>query len=87
MALENVPKHLELDEVALQAYMISTIPDFRDAKDNLAVKKFAHGQSNPTYLLSLNGLKVVMRKKPPGKLLRGAHAVEREFTIQHALYR
>jgi aminoglycoside phosphotransferase (APT) family kinase protein len=67
--------------------MIATIPDFRDAKDTLQVKKFSHGQSNPTYLLTLNSMKVVMRKKPPGKLLRAAHAVDREYQIQHALWR
>jgi aminoglycoside phosphotransferase (APT) family kinase protein len=54
MSLESVPKHLMLNEQALQAYMIQTIPDFRNATDTLQVKKFSHGQSNPTYLLTLN---------------------------------
>jgi aminoglycoside phosphotransferase (APT) family kinase protein len=53
MSVEKVPEHLKLDEAALQAYMIKVIPDFRDAKDKLVIKKFSHGQSNPTYLLKL----------------------------------
>ena len=52
----------------------------------LEVKQFGHGQSNPTYLLSLGGSKqLVLRKQPPGKLLRGAHAIDREFTAMSAL--
>jgi acyl-CoA dehydrogenase len=47
--------------------------------------QFGHGQSNPTYLLhvELNGVekRFVLRKKPPGKLLQSAHAVEREYEV------
>merc|ERR1712243_453307 len=53
----------------------------------LKVKQFQHGQSNPTYLIQLQGHKYVLRKKPPGKLLPGAHAIEREYRIMEALGR
>lgn len=47
--------------------------------------QFGHGQSNPTFLLDVNSGSskkwYVMRKKPPGKLLESAHAVEREFQV------
>ena len=43
---------------------------------------FSSGQSNPTFCLSKNGKKFVLRKKPPGKLLRGAHQV----CVVHTLY-
>ena len=43
---------------------------------------FSSGQSNPTFCLSKNGKKFVLRKKPPGKLLRGAHQV----CLVHTLY-
>ncbi|KAL6526504.1 hypothetical protein OROGR_015594 [Orobanche gracilis] len=50
---------------------------------------FGHGQSNPTFLLEVHSGSLkkhyVMRKKPPGKLLESAHAVEREFQVLHAL--
>ena len=47
--------------------------------------KFAMGQSNPTYLLSNSLGAYVLRRKPPGTLLKSAHAVEREFRVQQAL--
>lgn len=49
--------------------------------------QFGYGQSNPTYLLTAkDGLKAVLRKKPPGKLLsKTAHQVDREYRIIHAL--
>ena len=59
-----------------------------DASDDIAqVRQFSHGQSNPTYILeSSAGARLVLRKQPPGKLLRGAHAVDREFTVIQALH-
>jgi len=50
------------------------------------VRKFDVGQSNPTYLLTTDGGRCVLRAKPPGKLLKSAHAIEREFRILEALY-
>ena len=49
--------------------------------------QFSFGQSNPTYqLTAANGMRYVLRKKPPGKLLsKTAHQVEREYRIIHAL--
>ncbi|XP_056392197.1 acyl-CoA dehydrogenase family member 10 isoform X2 [Hyla sarda] len=51
----------------------------------LSVRQFSHGQSNPTYYVLFNGRQLVLRKKPPGKLLPAAHAVEREYRILKAL--
>ncbi|KAG8597771.1 hypothetical protein GDO81_002385 [Engystomops pustulosus] len=52
---------------------------------SLFVRQFSHGQSNPTYYVRFNGKQLVLRKKPPGKLLPAAHAVEREYRILKAL--
>ncbi len=52
----------------------------------LSVKQFRGGQSNPTYLLDTPDARYVMRRKPPGKLLKSAHAVDREFRVISALY-
>lgn len=52
----------------------------------LTAEKFSGGQSNPTYLLTTPLKKYVLRRKPPGKLLPGAHAVDREHTILTALF-
>eukprot|EP00897_Mesotaenium_endlicherianum_P002862 jgi/Mesen1/2603/ME000166S01727 len=46
---------------------------------------FGHGQSNPTFLLEAGKAQYVLRKKPPGKLLKSAHAIEREFQVLAAL--
>lgn len=48
--------------------------------------KFSGGQSNPTYLLEGADRKLVLRRKPPGVLLKSAHAVEREYRVQRALF-
>ncbi|KIC42733.1 aminoglycoside phosphotransferase [Ruegeria sp. ANG-R] len=51
----------------------------------LEATKFAVGQSNPTYLLRTPAQTFVLRRKPPGNLLKSAHAVDREFRVQGAL--
>jgi aminoglycoside phosphotransferase (APT) family kinase protein len=52
----------------------------------LEVRQFKGGQSNPTYQLVTPAKKYVLRRKPPGKLLPSAHAVDREFKLLSALY-
>jgi aminoglycoside phosphotransferase (APT) family kinase protein len=53
----------------------------------LEVAQFKGGQSNPTYLLTAGYQRFVLRRKPPGKLLPSAHAVDREFRVIKALER
>src|SRR6266850_1923241 len=51
------------------------------------IEQFKGGQSNPTYRLSAStGKKYVLRRKPPGKLLPSAHAVDREYRVIAALH-
>jgi aminoglycoside phosphotransferase (APT) family kinase protein len=50
-----------------------------------AARKFPTGQSNPTYLIETPSARYVLRRKPPGKLLKSAHAVDREFRVLRAL--
>jgi len=53
-----------------------------------AIEQFKGGQSNPTYRLSAaDGRKYVLRRKPPGKLLPSAHAVDREYRVISALHK
>jgi len=49
-------------------------------------EKTASGQSNPTYIISTPSRKFVLRRKPAGRLLKSAHAVDREFRVLTALY-
>lgn len=70
------------DEELLADYLRQKIEDF---PANITVRQFGSGQSNPTYLISGNEKEYVLRKKPPGKLLPSAHAVDREYRILKAL--
>lgn len=74
----------ELDVPKLQAYLRDALPE--DDVSALSVEQFSHGQSNPTYVLTTaRGSKLVLRKQPPGKLLRGAHDVSREYRVMKCL--
>ena len=48
-------------------------------------QKFTGGQSNPTFQIEAKSGHYVLRRKPPGVLLKSAHAVDREFRVQSAL--
>jgi len=71
------------DERALEAWMAANVEGF---KGPMEVRQFKGGQSNPTYQVVTPGQKYVLRRKPPGKLLPSAHAVDREFKVISALY-
>jgi aminoglycoside phosphotransferase (APT) family kinase protein len=68
----------------LEAWLRENLSDYRGP---LAIEQFRGGQSNPTYRLRTPGRAYVLRRKPPGKLLAGAHAVDREYRVLAALGR
>jgi aminoglycoside phosphotransferase (APT) family kinase protein len=71
------------DEAALERYLAANVEGFRGP---LSVEQFKGGQSNPTYRIQgSDGKAYVMRRKPPGKLLPSAHAVDREYRVITAL--
>lgn len=70
------------DESNLQTYLKQHLPGF---SGTLSVRQFEGGQSNPTYCLASDGKRYVMRKKPPGEILRSAHQVDREYRVMSAL--
>ena len=73
----------KIDVARLHAYLKANIDG---CEGELTVERFRGGQSNPTMLLSFDGKrKLVLRKKPDGKLLPSAHAVDREFRVISAL--
>ncbi len=78
----DTPDRLRFDEEALDRYMAQEVEGYSGP---LSVRKFAGGESNPTYLLSTPERKYVLRRKPPGKLLPSAHAVDREHRVMSAL--
>lgn len=70
------------DEAALGRWMSENVAGF---KGPLTVEQFRGGQSNPTYKLLTAARSYVLRRKPPGRILKGAHAVEREARALQAL--
>jgi len=71
-----------IDVAALDAYLAGTVVGYAGP---LSLRRFEGGQSNPTYLLETPRRKYVLRRKPPGVLLKSAHAVDREFRVMRAL--
>jgi aminoglycoside phosphotransferase (APT) family kinase protein len=78
-----VEERHRIDEASLRAWLEAHVEGFAGP---LEVRQFKGGQSNPTYQLVTPAQKYVLRRKPPGKLLPSAHAVDREFKVISALY-
>ena len=79
----EVSERLRFDVAALERWMADHVDGFAGP---LTVSQFKGGQSNPTYRLDTpTGRTFVLRRKPPGKLLPGAHAVDREDRVISAL--
>ena len=72
-----------IDEARLAQFLGDTVADYQGP---LTLRQFEGGQSNPTYLLTTPARKYVLRRKPPGVLLKSAHAVDREFRVMRALW-
>ncbi|MGH1371751.1 MAG: phosphotransferase [Cellvibrionaceae bacterium] len=72
----------DFDVETLAHYLENNVQGF---KGPLTAEKFAGGQSNPTFLIRATSGRYVLRRKPPGELLKSAHAVDREFLVMSAL--
>lgn len=72
----------QLDEAKLAGYLEANIEGF---KGPIKAEKFAGGQSNPTFKITAASGEYVLRRQPPGKLLKSAHAVDREYRVIAAL--
>lgn len=70
------------DPATLERYLATHVPGFSTLDD---MQKFSDGQSNPTYRIASGKTAYVLRAKPPGKLLKSAHAVDREYRVMRAL--
>ncbi|GAA4027176.1 phosphotransferase [Sphingomonas rosea] len=80
----DISDRLRFDEARLAEWMEAHVAGFAGP---LSVSQFKGGQSNPTYKLDTPTAAYVLRRKPPGKTLPGAHAVEREYKVMAALGR
>jgi aminoglycoside phosphotransferase (APT) family kinase protein len=77
-----VDQRNRFDEAALERWMQANVEGYAGPLD---IRQFKGGQSNPTYQLVTPGQGYVLRRKPPGKLLPSAHAVDREYKVISAL--
>jgi len=75
-------KTLSINIEALTAYLEVHVDGF---KGPMTLDKFSGGQSNPTFKVTAQSGTYVLRRQPPGKLLKSAHAVDREFKVLNAL--
>ena len=82
--VKAVEERHRIDEAALAHWLQANVAGYAGP---LTVHQFKGGQSNPTYRLDTPGRRYVMRRKPFGKLLPSAHAVDREFKVISALHR
>ena len=79
----DVPEQDRLDEASLTRWFEANVEGFEGP---LTLSKFKGGQSNPTYKVTTPKAAYVLRRKPFGPLLPSAHAVDREYRVQAALY-
>ena len=80
---KDVDERLKIDSANLQPWIDEYVPSAGKIK---AIEQFKGGQSNPTYKIITESKNLVLRRKPPGKLLPSAHAVDREYKVITALY-
>ena len=78
----STPASADLDLAALTEWMRGNVKGFAGP---LSAERFPGGQSNPTFKLITPQRNYVLRRKPPGQLVKGAHAVEREAQVLAAL--
>lgn len=74
---------IDFDPARLRAWLDEVMPDTRGS---LEIERIGGGQSNPTYFVTAGSRRMVLRKQPPGELLKSAHDMGREFKIISSLY-
>ncbi len=79
---EDMMSNYDIDLAKLNEYLEANVAGFIGP---ISLEKFAGGQSNPTFKVTAKSGIYVLRCQPPGKLLKSAHAVDREFKVLHAL--
>ena len=83
IGVKPVEERHRIDAGRLEDFLKQHMEGFRGP---LEIEQFKGGQSNPTYRITAGGKRYALRRKPPGKLLPSAHAVDREFKVIKALH-
>ena len=74
---------LDFDANVLEKFLIGRLGSHGG---KYSLTRISGGQSNPTYFLDWGEHRLVLRKQPCGPILKGAHAVDREYRVLEALY-
>src|SRR6185295_13807386 len=83
IGVKPVEERHRIDAGRLEEFLRQRMEGFRGP---LTIEQFKGGQSNPTYRVTAGGKRYALRRKPPGKLLPSAHAVDREYKVIRALH-
>jgi len=83
IGVKPVEERHRIDAGRLEDFLKRNMEGFRGP---LEIEQFKGGQSNPTYRITAGGKRYALRRKPPGKLLPSAHAVDREYKVIKALH-
>lgn len=81
-SIAETSENIDFDPAALQAFLAR---HFGTADESFSLERISGGQSNPTYFVGFGERRMVLRKKPNGPILKGAHAIEREYRVLAAL--
>ena len=73
-----------ISRVKLERWILNNCSNFGNL---IRIKKFKTGQSNPTYKVDFDNKIIVLRSQPKGKLLKGAHRIDREYKVMGTLYK
>ncbi|MGE4372451.1 MAG: phosphotransferase family protein [Xanthobacter sp.] len=79
--MNAIPETADFSPEVLRAFLRETF-----GPEELDLTRIGGGQSNPTYIVNWGGRRMVLRKQPNGEILRGAHAIDREYRVLKALY-
>ncbi len=79
----NAPVDRAIDTASLARWMSDHVDGF---SGTLAIERFSGGQSNPTYRVTGSGRSFVLRRKPFGPIVKGAHAIDREALVMDRLH-
>ncbi|PRH89726.1 phosphotransferase family protein [Labrys okinawensis] len=72
----------DFDPARLDAFLRTALPD---ASGSIRIERISGGQSNPTFFVTYDNQRLVVRKQPSGELLPSAHAIDREYRVMRAL--
>ncbi|MBF9032683.1 phosphotransferase [Rhodobacterales bacterium HKCCE2091] len=78
----TAPGGIDFDPRRLRDFLADAL----GPSDVFELDRISGGQSNPTYFLTWGDRRMVLRKQPNGPILKGAHAIDREYRVQSALH-